>query len=66
MRKIGVLILIVVLTGCTSAILLRHSDGREATCGPYYYYGIFAFTATEREKNCVGDYQRQGFERAPQ
>lgn len=55
-----------VLIGCTSVIPLRHVDGREATCGPYYYYGIFAFTATEREKGCISDYQRQGFERTPQ
>ena len=56
----------VVLTGCTSTIPLRHPDGRTAVCGPYYYGGVQALPAALREGQCVGDYQRQGFERVPE
>ena len=49
--------------GCTSAITLRHPDGRTARCGPYYYSGIIAPAAAQREGQCLVDFQRQGFQR---
>ena len=54
------------LAGCyTSAIRLRHPDGRTATCGDSYAVGYHHFAAAERDRDCVRDYQRQGFERVP-
>ena len=61
------LVLVLALTGCTSAITMRNPvSGDTAKCGPYYYYGIFAATATQREMNCVADYRAQGFMRVPE
>ena len=54
------------LTGCTSTVVLRHPQtGQTAKCGPYYSFGLYYFMATERERTCVQDFQRQGFERVP-
>ena len=49
--------------GCTSAITLRHPDGRTARCGPYYYSAMHSPAAAIREGSCVADFQRQGFQR---
>lgn len=56
---------LLLLTGCTNAITLRHADGREAVCGPYHTGGPIGWQAAERERACVADFQRQGFERMP-
>jgi len=53
------------VAGCTSTILMRHLDGRTATCGDSYIYGIHSNSAAERDRQCIADYQRQGLERAP-
>ena len=54
------------LTACTSAVILRHPQmGQTAKCGPYYSFGLYYFMATERERTCVQDFQRQGYERVP-
>ena len=53
-----------VLAGCTSAVTLRHADGRLVKCGPYNAYGIHALAAADRERSCISDFQRQGCERA--
>lgn len=58
-------LLFFVLFGCASAVRLRHADGREVRCGPYYYTGTHAGAAAWRESQCIRDFQRQGFERAP-
>jgi hypothetical protein len=51
--------------GCTSTILMRHPDGRVAECGGSYAFGLHSMSAAERDRDCVNDFQRQGFERAP-
>ena len=56
---------LVLLVGCTSVIHMQHPDGRRATCGDTWAYGVRAFTAGEQDRGCVGDYQRQGYERVP-
>jgi hypothetical protein len=57
---------LLLLTGCTSTIHLRHPDGRTAECGGSYAMGIVpGLTAADRDRDCVRDYQRQGFERVP-
>ena len=59
--------LVLALTACTSAVALRHpATGAVATCGPYYTVGLYAFAASERERQCTQDYQRQGYQRAPE
>jgi hypothetical protein len=66
MRLLALLLaLTLAATGCTSSILMRHSDGRTATCGDSYAYGIHSASAAQRDRQCIEDYQRQGFERAP-
>jgi uncharacterized protein YceK len=56
---------LVLLVGCTSMIHMQHPDGRRATCGDTWAYGVRAFTAGEQDRGCVADYQRQGYERVP-
>jgi hypothetical protein len=54
------------LSGCyTSAIKLRHPDGRTAICGDSYAVGYHHVVAADRDRDCVRDYQRQGYERVP-
>jgi hypothetical protein len=64
MRQIALaLALMAALTGCTEAITMRNkTTGEVATCGPYEHADRFSAV---RETECIRDYQRQGFERAP-
>ncbi|MDB5405617.1 MAG: hypothetical protein JWL84_529 [Rhodospirillales bacterium] len=63
MRQIALAIaLTVALSGCTDAITMRNkATGEVATCGPYESNNRNAL----REAQCISDYQRQGYERAP-
>jgi hypothetical protein len=54
--------------GCsTTAITLRHPDTNQVTqCGPYLIMNPFfpAISGThDQERDCIQDFQRQGFER---
>jgi hypothetical protein len=51
------------LAGCVASVKLRHpKTGQEVTCGPY----AFAFgTGVDNLNRCLDDFQRQGYERAP-
>ena len=58
------------LAGCVrdAVILVHPQTGKEAQCGPYYFTGISSgifskAAADERERNCIEDYQQQGYER---
>jgi len=56
------------VTACATVdnVKLRHPDGRTVTCEPGWRYGIVGATAGQSQvRDCVGDYQRQGFERVP-
>ena len=56
------------VVGCagTQDVRLRHPDGRAVTCEPGWRYGIVGATAGHSQvRDCVADYQRQGFERVP-
>ena len=64
---IGILAL---LAGCVrdAVILIHPQTGKEKQCGPYYFTGmssgIFSkVAAEERERDCISDYQQQGYER---
>jgi hypothetical protein len=67
MRVVEVLVFIFVifLTGCISAIKMRHPDGRVAECGGSHAVGYHNVAARQADRDCVSDYQRQGFERVP-
>ena len=53
------------LIGCSSTSKLAHPDGRRAECGGSYAYGIHSSASQARDRDCVQDYQRQGYERVP-
>jgi hypothetical protein len=55
-------------TGCAMAqdVKLRHPDGRAVTCEPGWRYGVIGATVGQDQvRDCVKDYQRQGYERVP-
>ena len=60
--------LLIVACVRTKPVLLHHAESDQtATCGPYRYIGFAdKELAFERERACIGDYQRQGYERAPE
>lgn len=52
------------LGGCAGSVTLRHPDGRMVECGG----GQRVFDPAigfQRERGCIEDFQRQGFERMP-
>lgn len=60
--------LAVLTTGCAMAqdVKRRHSDGRTVTCEPGWRYGVIGATlGQDQVRDCVKDYQRQGYERVP-
>lgn len=62
MGRVFILAALLLLAGCTSAVVMRNpTTGETAKCGPY----TDTWTTPERERQCIQDYQRQGFERAP-
>jgi hypothetical protein len=47
-------------------VKIRHSDGRTVTCEPGWRYGVIGATlGQDQVRDCVKDYQRQGYERVP-
>jgi hypothetical protein len=63
---IGLVGVSALFVGCTSVVTLQHATtGKTVACGPYYMYGLHSFMAAERERQCIADYQRQGYERVP-
>ncbi len=55
----------------TEPVMLRHREtGQTVQCGPYRYSHLIheqsPRTAFARERACVEDYQRQGYERVPE
>jgi hypothetical protein len=70
MRKCAVLACLL-LAGCgslqTEKVYLARTDGQRVTCGPYdAQLGDQDGQAMQmRLRQCVSDYQRQGYERVP-
>lgn len=66
-RLFSIVGILAILAGCmTDPVVLRHPQtGKKVQCGPYYT-GTSADTlsAPIRERGCIEDYQRQGYERA--
>ena len=65
MKTIMVILSLVMLSACNGAVQLRHVvTGKIVQCGPYNSFGVAAqMSAVERERGCIQDYQRQGYER---
>lgn len=65
MKTLIVIMGLLGLMACTDAVHLRHvATGKVAQCGPYSMTRFSdAMIAAERERGCVMDYQRQGYER---
>jgi len=59
MRLVLLIGMLAVVTGCTSAVHLRDKEGKTVQCGPYFMSG----GVVARERGCISDYQRQGYER---
>jgi hypothetical protein len=58
------------LAGCTTSetIHLRNSTGQVVQCGPYTHYGNMPAAGAENRaeiRDCVADFQRQGYDRVP-
>jgi len=56
------------LVGCVTAVdvKLRHPDGREVVCAAGVRRGVLGATVGQDQvRDCVADYQRQGFVRVP-
>ena len=58
------------LSGCVrdAVILIHPQTGKEGQCGPYYFTGmssgIFSKAAAdERERDCINEYEQQGYKR---
>jgi len=65
MVLLSVIFSLSVLVGCTDAVIMRHAvTGKTAQCGPYSTARLSdSLTVAERERGCILDYQRQGYER---
>jgi hypothetical protein len=65
MRRLAVVVISVVLgSGCTFPVTLRHPEsGATVRCGPYYYTRTpaVATAAGAKEARCVEEYERQGY-----
>jgi uncharacterized protein YceK len=65
MRILALLITVVLVAACTSAIKLQNpTTGATAQCGPYQLEGLGQpGSVAQREARCLDDVQRQGFVR---
>jgi hypothetical protein len=67
MRYRYLLLAALILPGCSSAIIMRHPDGREANCGNYVFLSpAVSAGIPAREHQCISDFEKQGFVRVPQ
>lgn len=64
MKKL-ILIGVLLLAGCSSAITMKNPrTGETAQCGPYAVAGIAAMATPQREAQCIQDFKEQGYVRA--
>jgi hypothetical protein len=62
MKPLLLLLFALSLAVCTNEIkMVNPRTGQTAKCGPF----VDTVNAPPREAQCISDYQRQGFERAP-
>ena len=70
MKVFLVSMFVILLAGCATseAVYLQNSTGQTVQCGPYTVGGSIPqanVRVQERLRDCVADYQRQGYERTP-
>ena len=61
-----IVVVSVLLAGCTQGITMRHPDGRTAECGGMAFHGpALVMVAPIRERECINDFKEQGVVRQP-
>ncbi len=65
-----IILMAIGLAGCTTSeiVYLQNASSQTVRCGPYTNYGHIpsANVTTQNElRDCIADYQRQGYERVP-
>ena len=70
LKRIGIVLMTMGLVGCATSetVHLRNADGHMVKCGPYTPSGIgppAEMIAQAALRDCINDYQRQGYERIP-
>ena len=69
MKILSLSLILAAVGGCASAdpVVLRHPvTGQVTKCPGYNTAPAMAGVAETQQRNCVQDFQRQGFERVPQ
>jgi hypothetical protein len=69
MKILYLALILTTVTGCVSAdpVTLRHpTSGQITKCPGYSTAPALAAVSETQQRNCVQDYQRQGYERVPQ
>ncbi len=70
LKRIAIVLIVLGLVGCATSetVYLRNASSQTVKCGPFTSSGnINAATAASHIKlrDCITDYQRQGYERVP-
>ena len=69
-RTSMILLTLTVIIGCATSeiVYLRNNVGDLVQCGPYTNYGNIPNSVASSRiqlRDCISDYQRQGYERVP-
>ena len=70
MRAVIIILMAIGLAGCASSekVYLKNASNQVVKCGPYTNYGNIPHanvTTQIQLRDCIADYQRQGYERVP-
>ena len=70
LKSIGLAVLIFGLVGCATSetVYMKNDTGETVKCGPYTTGGNIAaaaMTSHAKLRDCVMDYERQGYKRVP-
>ncbi len=69
MKSLAAAAAVIFLAACTPTterIMLKHAEtGKTVHCGPYRSDRYSTTAAAMKERGCIRDFQRQGYERMP-
>ena len=70
LKRIGIVLITISVVGCATSetVYLRNAADQTVKCGPYTDYGNIPsahVTSHSQLRDCIADYQRQGYERIP-
>ena len=70
MRAAIIILMAIGLAGCATSetVYLKNVSNQTVKCGPYTNYGDIPsanVTTQNQLRDCIADYQRQGYERVP-